>query len=72
MSTLVPVLLAEMLLAMLAVVTGKRRREKEGLRERGSGRKGLERENNKGGGKKKQGRKKRARKVKWEGRCREG
>lgn len=30
MSTLVPVLLAEMLLAMLAVVTGKGRREGEG------------------------------------------
>lgn len=34
MSTLVPVLLAEMLLAMLAVVTGKGRREGEGGHEK--------------------------------------
>lgn len=53
MSTLVPVLLTEMLLAMLAVVTGKGRREgRENTRERESGRKGRERKNSKGEGKK--------------------
>lgn len=73
MSTLVPVLLAEMLLAMLAVVTGKGRREGEGGHEGKRKWKGGKGKTIKEKGRRnKGGRKKRARKVKWEGRCREG